>query len=808
MTDRAQSIPAVLRLLLGMVVLAVLSGLLLAGLAIPAVGAIGSVAKSGVQTFNDLPSEFAISPLAQQSRIVDAKGGLIANPYDENRIIVPLSRISPWMQKAQVAIEDSRFYEHGGLDPRGFTRAMLSNLKGDSVQGASTLTQQYVKITLQENALRRDDKEAAAAATAKTYTRKLQELKYALDVEKNFTKDQILTGYLNLVYYGDQAYGVEAAAQNYFAVPASKLTLVQAALLAGIVQQPTRFNPVQNPRNAEARRNIVLDRMQELGMAKAADVAAAKKIPVKAMLENRKPPQGVCQRSSDPYFCAYVMEWLQTSPQMAVLGKTPAERLKNINQGGLTIQTTLDPDLQKKTLLELTKAVPIGNKDNLGAASTVIEPGTGKVLAMAQASDFGKQQVNWNADERYGGGPYGYQFGSTAKMYALVAALERGMPLDATIKAPFASQYQEYVFPRSSMHDDCASGPEGWPVRNDYPVGGNISLAKATAQSINTAFGALVIKLGGCSVESVMTRMGLHQSNGQSIDKTIASIALGAGTTTPMTLAASYATLAARGTYCEPFPVAALITANKRVVKAPTSSCKKVVDPAIADGVNQLLMGPLQNGTAAGVWNMDRPAAGKTGTTNNHNQSWFVGYTPQRAASVWIGNVVVTDSRRQLRTLNHKCFGTYGCFGNVFGGTVAAPVWAKIMKAATEGLPIVKFTKPSDKVVNGDFVSIPSVLGMGPTQAADKLTAAGFTSSAGGQINSSYPAGSVASTDPSGRAMKGSEITLYISTGYVPPPPKPKPAPKPTPKPSATPKPTPAKPTPTPAKPKPTPPKR
>ena len=256
-------------------------------------GASGQVAKGGVDFFNDLPSEFAISPLAQQSRILDADGKLIANPYDENRIIVPLDKISENMQQAQIAIEDSRFYEHGGLDVRGFSRAMVSNLQGGEVQGASTLTQQYVKITLQENALKAGDKEAAAAAVDKTYARKLQELKYALNVEENLSKDQILEGYLNLVYYGDQAYGVEAAAQNYFGVKAAKLDLGQAAMLAGIVQQPTAYNPVLNPEQAQQRRDVVLTRMQSLGMASAKDVAAAKAVPIKDMIK-KKPAKGTC----------------------------------------------------------------------------------------------------------------------------------------------------------------------------------------------------------------------------------------------------------------------------------------------------------------------------------------------------------------------------------------------------------------------------------------------------------------------------------------------------------------------------------
>ena len=439
MDGRAQNIPAVLRLLLGFVVLSTVAGLLVAGIAVPAIGASGQAAKSGVDFFNELPSEFTISPLAQQSKIVDADGKLIANPYDENRIIVPLNKISKSMQNAQIAIEDARFRSHGGLDLRGFTRALVSNAQGGDVQGASTLTQQYVKITLQEQALRAGNEEAAKAAVQKSYARKVQELKYAINVEDNYTKDQILQGYLNLVYYGDQAYGVEAAALNYFGVHANKLTLAQSALLAGIVQQPTTYNPVLNPKQAQDRRDIVLTRMEQLGFASAKDVAAAKKLAVTKMI-HKTPAQGVCHRSSQPYFCAYVMAYLQSSPQLAALGKTPEERLKRINQGGLTIRTTLNPKMQKDAQGEITKAVPIGNKSNLGGAISVVEPGTGKVLAMAQASDFDKNQTNLNVDKVYGGGPYGYQFGSTAKVFALVTALEKGMPLNGKIQVPFATR--------------------------------------------------------------------------------------------------------------------------------------------------------------------------------------------------------------------------------------------------------------------------------------------------------------------------------------------------------------------------------
>ncbi|MBD3782579.1 MAG: penicillin-binding protein [Micrococcales bacterium] len=767
MDGRAQNIPAVLRLLLGFVVLSTVAGLLLAGIAVPAIGAGGQAAKSGVDFFNDLPAEFTISPLAQQSKIVDAKNHVIANPYDENRIIVPLTKISTNMQNAQIAIEDARFREHGGLDVRGFTRAMVSNLEGGDVQGASTLTQQYVKITLQEQALRAGDKEAAQAATAKNYARKLQELKYAVNVEQNYTKDQILNSYLNLVYYGDQAYGVEAAALNYFGVHADKLTLAQSALLAGIVQQPTAYNPVLNPKQAQARRDVVLTRMQQLGFASAADVAAAKKLPVQKMI-HKTPAKGVCHRSSQPYFCAYVMAYLQHSPQLAALGKTPEERLKRINQGGLTIRTTLDPEMQKITQQEITKAVPIGNKSNLGGAISVVEPGTGKVVAMGQASDFEKNQTNWNVDKIYGGGPYGYQFGSTAKVFGLVTALSQGMPLDGKIKVPFATAKKEYLFKGPKVVGAPCGANKPWGVTNDYAIGGRMmSLAEGISKSINTWAAQLTIDVGPCNVLDTMAKMGVHRADGQKINGGLSDATLGSGTTTPLDLASAYATLAANGKYCEPSPIVSITTPDKKVIKIPKTSCKQVITADVANAATYLLKGTLRNGgTAEGNWNVEaRPAAGKTGTTEKHNQGWFVGYTPQLAAAVWIGNVVVADKNNNLFSLNGKCFGKYGCFSEVFGGTVSAPVWAATMKRLTAGMDPKDFPAPSEAAKRGNLQDLPNVFGRSPGSAAAILKDAGFESTVGSTIASNAPQGTVAGTSPSGSALPGSTVTLLISSG-------------------------------------------
>ncbi|MGL5865484.1 MAG: transglycosylase domain-containing protein [Dermatophilaceae bacterium] len=747
--------------------LSAVAGLLMAGLAIPAVGAAGEAAKGGVGFFDNLPSDLALSPLAQQSRILDADGKVIANPYDENRIIVPLAKISKNMQNAQIAIEDSRFYNHSGLDPRGFTRAILSNFQGGDTQGASTITQQYVKVTQVDEANRRGDDAAIKAATEESIARKLQELKYAVKVEENYTKEQILEGYLNLVYYGDQAYGVEAAALNYFGVSAQKLDINQSALLAGIVQLPTQYNPAINPEDSQRRRDQVLNRMQALGFATAEQVAAAKKIPVTAMIK-KKPVKGTCFRSPQPYFCAYVMEWAQKSPQMAALGKTPAERLKLINQGGLTIRTTLKPSMQKAAQQELIKGVTIGNKQNLGGAVSIVEPGTGKVLAMAQANDFQKYQTNLSVDQKYGGGPFGYQIGSTAKIWALTEALERGMPLESTLTIPQVTQETPMVFTQNQIRDRCGFGEREYKVTNDYQTGGTLTFRKAITDSSNPYFVKLNLQLGACSVRDTMFKMGLHRADGKPISDSLSGIALGAGESTPLSVASSVATLAASGKYCEPNPVVSITTADRKEIRIPGPQCKQVISPDVAAGVTNLLQSVVRDGPVKRVLNSgSRPVAGKTGTTDNQNQLWFSGYTPQFAMVVWVGNLEASKNSK-LQSLRGKCFGTYGCPSRIFGSTVAAPMWSSIFKKVTVGMPVKQFSGPSDTIRRGNLDPLPNVIGRGSRDAAGILSRAGFASHIESRVDSAQPSGTVVFTSPAGSALKGTDVGLYISTGQVP----------------------------------------
>ena len=814
MQGRGTNYANIVSLLGAFVATSVVLGLLAAGLVMPTVAATGAAAREGVHVFDALPGEFTQTPLSQQSRILADDGTLIATPYDENRVIVPLAQIAPVMRQAQIAIEDSRFYEHGGIDPQGVGRALISNLRGGDTQGASTLTQQYVKITLQENALRNDDVQAARAATARNYTRKLQELKYAVTLEKNLTKDQILQGYLNLVYYGGQAYGVEAAARHFFGVSAAKLNLPQAATLAGLVQLPSQTDPIRNPARALARRNVVLDRMHALNLItdKAWHSATSSK-----MVLNPKPAQNSCAHSPYPYFCNYVKAWLL---EQDALGKTRDERIKRINRGGLTIQTTLNPKMQRAAQEELLAKVPIGTvakKVDIGAAAAVIEPGTGHVLAIAQNTTFsvkksrGKTSVNWAVDAKYGGSG-GFAFGSTAKMFAVAQALRSGMPINSTIIArPANAKSAAYFFPHEFKEKPRRKECEifsPWAVHNDEGTrNGRISLSDAAAHSVNTAFAGLVAKLGPCAVRDLMTKMGLHKGNGKPINAGPAAVTLGADSAAPLTLAAAYATVASGGTYCVPSPVLAITTSDKKPLALSKDQCHKALEPDVANGVTKILKTVITKGTGHGTGGLagGRPVAGKTGTAGNAlpsggtNETWFVGYTPQLATAVWVGT---PDDPNQSARLANLQIGDTFYPGEIYGATIAAPIWKQIMDRASVGMPFRDFAEPSGKVESGDIVSIPGVAGMTVDDAKAALTAAGFKPVIGNTVDSTIPVGRAVGTQPDSQALRGTSVVIMTSTGHVPPPPPPAPAVKAVPK-AAAPKPAATKPKAVPAVPKP-----
>src|SRR3954462_14290854 len=361
-----------------LVSISAVAGLLLAGMLLPIVGGLGLLAASGAPTFDSPPAELDIGSPPQVSRILAADGSTIATFYFQNRIEVPLDKVPQVMQKAVIAVEDVRFYEHLGVDFKGALRALVHNGSAGTVrQGGSTLTQQYVKNVLIESAQENGDAKALAAAPANTFSRKMKEARYALALEKKYSKQQILEGYLNIAYFGDGAYGVGTAARHYFNRPVQLLTLPQAAMLAGLVQSPEAYDPAQHPHAARERRDIVLSQMLKYHFINAADDSSATARPVRLHLHSQG---NGCETSSAPYFCDYVQHVIERSP---AFGATRSDRIKLLLRGGLTIRTTLEPKVPPPADHVLRGYVPPRDSSGVAAAEAVVEPGTGKVLALS-----------------------------------------------------------------------------------------------------------------------------------------------------------------------------------------------------------------------------------------------------------------------------------------------------------------------------------------------------------------------------------------------------------------------------------------
>ena len=374
-------------------------GVLVAGLLVPAAAVSGSAASGSIEFFDTLPAELKVDPPNQTTRILAADGSEIASVYKENRTKVALDQISPFMKEAVIAVEDSRFYEHGGVDTTGILRALVSTARGNR-QGASTITQQYVNNVLNSNlAAEGRDEDIKLNGVNKGVGDKLREMKLAIALEKEFSKDQILEGYLNIVFFNRDAYGIEAASRFFFSTSAKDLTLPQAALLAGLVNSPSAFDPIANPENAKQRRDLVLSLMRDQGKITQADFDAAVATPVETNVTPAR--QGCAYASTAPYFCDYVLHLLENNP---AYGADLDERKRLIYGGGLTITTTLDPNAQA-VAQEQVNASAGANPDKWGAAMVSVQPNSGKIISMAQNTTFlpaegaFDSQVNFNVDK-------------------------------------------------------------------------------------------------------------------------------------------------------------------------------------------------------------------------------------------------------------------------------------------------------------------------------------------------------------------------------------------------------------------------
>jgi membrane peptidoglycan carboxypeptidase len=750
-------------------VVSVLSGVLLAGALFPLIGGIGLAARAGADGFVKLPAalENEELPLPQRSRILAADGSELATVFfNENRIVVPLAQIPEVMQRAIIAIEDRRFYQHGGVDFRGLARAVVKNQReGEVTQGGSTLTQQYVKNVLIERAA---DDEGRKRATERSTSRKLREARYALALEKRYTKQEILEKYLNIAYFGQGVYGVGTAALHYFGkdlrIPAQAkaLTVDEAALLAGLVKNPTRDDPVKSPKNATARRNVVLDTMLEQAFITPAEHRAAR---ARKLTLVKSTQVNDCGRTVAPFFCAYVRDAIIADDRFTG-GASKTERIARLYQGGLTIRTTLDRKIQAAAQSAVTSVLPVSFADRAAAVATVVEPGTGHVKAIASNQTFGEGKGQTQVNHALGGST-GMQPGSTYKTFFLAAAVKQGIPLGLILPSP-----------RSYASRQFTNNGKPYQVSNyGGSAFGSADLARATWNSINTYYLQLAERTGLTEPNRLAERMGLTQFP---LGRNPASV-LGTSSVSPLQLTEAYATLAARGIHCDAIGISEIRDATGALVFShdPTTTCERVLDREDADTVNAVLQGVITNGTARNAA-IGRPAAGKTGTSQSNATAWFQGYTPQLSAGIYMGH--------PKQPVKFPLKGIPGAPRGVTGGSLPSQMWQRLMKPAHAGLPLASFAKPPARATTGDTVVVPDVRGTSPEDALTVLREAGlFGVLAPNRVSGTgIPAGLVGATSPGAGAssVAGGTVAVYLSDGSLPPPPTP--TPTATPRPSAT----------------------
>jgi penicillin-binding protein 1A len=591
--------------------------------------------------------------LAQTSFVYAADDSVITQLHAvEDRVVLPSSQIPSWIRDAAVAIEDRRFYQHHGIDGRAILRASYVNLRDGSIEeGGSTITQQLVKNLY--------------TGGERTLARKLSEASLAWQLEDRLSKEEILTRYLNTVYFGQGAYGVQAAARTFFGVDAVDLNLARSALLAGLITSPGHFDPYEYPSRANGRRRVVLRLMHEFGMITETQRRHAGRAPI------RLHPVTTFGRYDYPYFIDYLKEWFLTNP---AFGDTREDRYRLLFTGGLQIHTTLQPGVQSAAQRAVDSV--LSYPDDPSAGVTVVDPRNGFVLAMVGGDqrDYWRDRDAGRVNLATAMGGTGRQSGSSFKPFALVAALEAGLSPSETFPAP------------STLRLALETG-EIWDVTNAEGAGyGSMTLRSATIHSVNTVYAQLIDRLGPTTVVKVAERMGIRccrrVSNPRGPLEPYLSAVLGTNEVNTLEMATAYGTLATGGVRSRPVPVSRVTDARGTVLWSANTTGDRVLDPQIASVANEILNEAVLYGTGTAA-NIGRPQIGKTGTAMDHNDAWFVGAVPQMVAAVWVG---FPQGRIRMEPPRTRI--------TVFGGTWPAQIWRLLMLEATAGLPAMAFPNP------------------------------------------------------------------------------------------------------------------
>ncbi|WP_172979862.1 transglycosylase domain-containing protein [Agromyces agglutinans] len=784
--------------LLAFLGLSALTGVLVTATVTPAIAVTGMAASSGINMFENIPDYLDINELSEKTDIYatqpDGSQALLASFFSENREEVPLDRISQFVKDAAVAGEDPRFFEHGGIDVQGTTRAVLNEfVLGGDTQGGSSITQQYVKNVIINNGVREakteEEKEAAyEAATASDgnagITRKLQEMRYAIALEKKYDKNEILKGYLNIAHFGGRVYGIESAAQYYFAKSAADVSLAEAASLVAIVNHPEKFrlDYPDDPENGVAsvdeagvptpyaankqRRDYILGEMLKYGKITQPDHDAAVATPVTPMIQ--EPSTGCQTAAGSAYFCDYVKNVILNHYDDPATTDVNEGRVM-LEEGGLQVHTTLDLELQNKAETAVRENVPYTDpRFDVGSVAVTVQPNTGKILAMTQNKNYSQDETVLAADPSYSainlstdyayGGSSGLQPGSTFKVFTLAEWLNQGHSLRET----FNGARRAFT----SFTDSCEGNWSGnFNPRNDDSTNAN-NAVDATKYSVNSSFMAMAQQLDLCKIKNTAAAFGVHRADGAPLGEGVnaegdriafgPSAVLGTEEVAPVTMAAAFAGIANDGLTCTPIAIESITKQDGTPVEPPKSTCTQSVTPEVARAMQYAMQQTFSGTASASNTGTGIAHIGKTGTTDDAFDTWMSGSSKTAATAVWVGNITGGDDRQNLRNVS---------FDSGAAATARHRIWSSIMELADNKYGGDDFTEPDQSAFKQVLVDIPQVAGLAFDAAKQALEAAGFVVEDGGQQDSNLPAGQVSGTDPSGQAGRGTTIRVFTSNG-------------------------------------------
>ena len=764
----------------------VVSAVLAAGIALPVVGGIGLAARHEADKFLNTTCNLQETSPPEPSTIYASDGTtVIARLFTQDRQPIPLSQVPKYLQEALIATEDRRFYSHHGVDMRGLIRSAVSTSNGDT-QGGSTLTMQYVKQVRYYQDI--GNQAAQLADIEQNLNRKIEDAQCAIAIEKRESKATILDNYLNIAFFGENAYSIQSAAQTYFGVPASQLTLVQSALLVGLLQAPTEYDPFNNPQAAKDRRNQVIQNLVAVGDLSQAQANVEEAKPIQLATNFAPPvPRGCANAPTTVtnvgFFCDYAVQWL-------IDNKVATE--SQLNTGGLKIITTLNPTLQNSMQANLAKTMPATSP--MTAIMPVVDPHTGDVLAMATSKRYG--QPTSATDNTHTSLPiftsYTAQGASTYKLFPLLTALSTGVPSTWPLETP-SDGYKWQNCALSDTQNKVVNGDS----QESFSANSNVTLATATAKSSNTYFVGLADQLLGCNLQPIIdmaTALGVKSLQqtipGDRVDiaqdilatSNATELVLGDIGTSPLEMAGAYAGVADAGRFNAPSPILSVTDAEGHARQVPRAPAVQVVQPQVALEAVKILEGDTKgDGTSAEPFSKlwynknDSKIAGKTGTsvavnskgdaTNDNSSIWFVGMTPDLVAADAIVNLDhpnyaasglpnLNDPGHALKNPGETAYGEY-----------ASQLWLETLGPY---LAKTTWTWPDPDSVEGE--DVPDLTGLTAQDAQAKLEGAGFQmAELGGSTSpifcpSKEDSNSVAFFGPT-KAVEGSVITVCLSSG-------------------------------------------